>query len=280
MPEITLPQGTIHYRDTGEGPPVVFLHGLLVDGEVWRKVTPLLQGTARSIVPDLPLGSHRIAVNADAELSPAGVARLVGDLLAALDLEDVTLVGNDTGGAISQLVALDHGERVGRLVLTNCDCFEVFPPKEFVPMVRAARVPGALFAAIQPMRAAAARRSPLAYGWLAHEIPDEVTAGWVRPFLDDAGIRRDAAAFMRAMDKATTLDAAARLPSLAIPSLVVWGQEDRFFAPELGERLAAALGARHVPVTGARTFVSEDAPDALAGFIREFVHEGAERQAA
>jgi pimeloyl-ACP methyl ester carboxylesterase len=280
MPEITLPQGTIHYRDTGEGPPVVFLHGLLVDGEVWRKVTPLLQGTARSIVPDLPLGSHRIAVNADAELSPAGVARLVGDLLAALDLEDVTLVGNDTGGAISQLVALDHGERVGRLVLTNCDCFEVFPPKEFVPMVRAARVPGALFAAIQPMRAAAARRSPLAYGWLAHEIPDEVTAGWVRPFLDDAGIRRDAAAFMRAMDKATMLDAAARLPSLAIPSLVVWGQEDRFFAPELGERLAAALGARHVPVTGARTFVSEDAPDALAGFIREFVHEGAERQAA
>ena len=129
MPEITLPQGTIHYRDTGEGPPVVFLHGLLVDGEVWRKVTPLLQGAARSIVPDLPLGSHRLAMKADADLSPAGVARLVGDLLAALDLEDVTLVGNDSGGAISQLVALDHGERVGRLVLTNCDCFDVFPPK-------------------------------------------------------------------------------------------------------------------------------------------------------
>ena len=142
MPEITLPQGTIHYRDAGEGPPVVFLHGLLVDGELWRKVTPLLQGDARCIVPDLPLGSHRIAMNADADLTPAGVARLVGDLLAALDLEDVTLVGNDTGGAISQLVALDHGERVGRLVLTNCDCFEVFPPKEFVPMVKAARGAG------------------------------------------------------------------------------------------------------------------------------------------
>jgi pimeloyl-ACP methyl ester carboxylesterase len=280
MPEITLPQGTIHYRDTGEGPPVVFLHGLLVDGELWRKVTPLLQGDARCIVPDLPLGSHRIAMKPDADITPAGVARMVGDLLAALDLEDVTLVGNDTGGAISQLVALDHGERVGRLVLTNCDCFEVFPPKEFVPMVKAARVPGALFAAIQPMRAAAARRSPLAYGWLAHEIPDEVTAGWVRPFLDDAGIRRDAAAFMRAIDKATMLDAAARLPSLGIPSLVVWGQEDKFFAPELGQRLATALGGRHVPVTGARTFVSEDAPDALAGFIREFVRDGAASRAA
>jgi pimeloyl-ACP methyl ester carboxylesterase len=280
MPEITLPQGTIHYRDTGQGPPVVFLHGLLVDGEVWRRVTPLLQGTARSIVPDLPLGSHRIALNPDADLSPASVARLVGDLLAALDLEDVTLVGNDTGGAISQLVALDHGERVGRLVLTNCDCFDVFPPKEFVPMVKAARVPGALYAAMQPMRAAKARRMPMAYGSLAHEIPDEVTGDWIRPFLDDPDIRRDAVAFMRAIDKATMLDAAERLPSLAIPSLVVWGQEDRFFAPALGERLAAALGARHVPVTGARTFVSEDAPDALAGFIREFAREGATQQAA
>ena len=138
----------------------------------------------------------------------------MGDLLAALDLDDVTLVGNDTGGAISQLVALDHGERVGRLVLTNCDCFDVFPPKEFVPMVKAARVPGALYAAMQPMRAAKARRMPMAYGALAHEIPDEVTGAWVRPFLDDADIRRDAVAFMRAIDKATMLDAA-RAPAVA-----------------------------------------------------------------
>jgi pimeloyl-ACP methyl ester carboxylesterase len=280
MPEITLPQGTIHYRDTGEGPPVVFLHGLLVDGEVWRKVTPLLQGAARSIVPDLPLGSHRIALNADADLSPARVAQLVGDLLAALDLDDVTLVGNDTGGAISQLVALDHGERVGRLVLTNCDCFDVFPPKEFVPMVKAARVPGALFAAMQPMRAAKARRLPMAYGSLAHEIPDEVTGAWIQPFLDDADIRRDAAAFMRAIDKTIMIDAAERLPSLEIPSVVAWGQDDRFFSRELGERLAAVLGARLAPIAGARTFVSEDEPEALAGVIRDFVREGAAQRAA
>ena len=135
MPQITLPQGTVRYEEIGAGPPVVFVHGILVDGTLWDLVTPRLAGDLRCVVPDLPLGSHRVAMNADADLSPAGVARLVGDLLAALDVEDVTLVGNDTGGAISQLVALDHGERVGRLVLTNCDCFEVFPPKEFVPMV-------------------------------------------------------------------------------------------------------------------------------------------------
>jgi pimeloyl-ACP methyl ester carboxylesterase len=280
MPEITLPQGTISYRDTGDGPPVVFLHGLLVDGTVWRKVTPLLDGTARSIVPDLPLGSHRTPMNADADVTPHGVARLVGDFLAALDLEDVTLVGNDTGGAISQLVALDHGERVGRMVLTNCDCFDVFPPKEFVPMVKSARVPGALKAALAPMRSAAARRSIIAYGGLAREIPDQVTAAWIEPARTDARIRGDLATFMRAIDKSIMRDAAERLPALTIPSIVAWGQDDRFFARELGQRLAATLpNARLEPIANSRTFVSEDEPEALADLIRGFVRESAAQAA-
>jgi pimeloyl-ACP methyl ester carboxylesterase len=280
LPEISLPQGTIRYRDSGDGPPIVFIHGLLVDGALWRKVTPLLDATARSIVPDLPLGSHRIAMNDGADMTPAGVAQLVGDFLAALDLQDVTLVGNDTGGAITQLVALDHGERVGRLVLTNCDCFEVFPPKEFVPMVKAASVPGALYAAMQPMRSAAARRTTIAYGGLAHDIPDDVTAAWTQPFLDDAGVRRDTAAFLRAIDKSIMLDAAARLPSLQIPALIAWGQDDRFFSPELGRRLAAVFAnARLEPIAGARTFVAEDAPEALADLIRGFVREAAPQAA-
>jgi pimeloyl-ACP methyl ester carboxylesterase len=276
MPDLTLPQGTISYRDTDDGPPVVFLHGLLVDGTVWRKVTPLLDGAARSIVPDLPLGAHRTPMNADADVTPHGVARLVGDFLAALDLEDVTLIGNDTGGAISQLVALDHGERVGRLVLTNCDCFDVFPPKEFVPMVKSAHVPGALKAALAPMRSATARRMVIAYGGLAREIPDEVTAAWVEPARTDARVRGDLATFMRAIDKSITRDAAERLPTLTVPSIVAWGQDDRFFSRELGQRLAATLpNARLEPIANSRTFVSEDEPEALADLIREFVRETA-----
>jgi pimeloyl-ACP methyl ester carboxylesterase len=280
MPDLTLPQGTISYRDTGDGPPVVFLHGLLVDGTVWRKVTPLLDGAARSIVPDLPLGSHRTPMNADADVTPHGVARLVGDFLAALDLEDVTLVGNDTGGAISQLVALDHGERVGRLVLTNCDCFDVFPPKEFVPMVKSAHVPGALKAALAPMRSATARRTVIAYGGLAREIPDEVTAAWVEPARTDARVRGDLATFLRAIDKSITREAAERLPTLTIPSIVAWGQDDRFFSRELGQRLAATLpNARLEPIANSRTFVSEDEPEALAALIRGFVRETAAQAA-
>lgn len=280
MPEITLPQGTISYRDTGEGPPVVFIHGLLVDGALWRKVTPLLDGSARSIVPDLPLGSHRTAMNADADVTPHGVARLVGDFLAALGLEDVTLVGNDTGGLISQLVALDHGERVGRLVLTNCDCFEVFPPKEFVPMVKSAHIPGAVKAALAPMRAAAARRTVLAYGGLAREIPDEVTAAWIEPARTDAAVRGDLIRFMKAVDNTIAIEAAKRFPQLKVPSLVVWAQDDRFFSRELGERLAATLpNARLEPIANSRTFVSEDQPEALADLIRGFVRERAPQAA-
>jgi pimeloyl-ACP methyl ester carboxylesterase len=280
MPEITLPQGTIHYRDSCDGPPVVFVHGLLVDGTLWRKVTPLLDGAARTIVPDLPLGSHRRAINADADLSPDGVARLIGDFLAALDLEDVTLVGNDTGGLISQLVALDHGERVGRLVLTNCDCFDVFPPKEFVPMIKAARIPGAIKAALQPMRAAAARRRTMAYGGLAREIPDDVTAAWVEPARTDAAVRGDLIRFMKAMDTSIAIEAAQRLPNLAIPALIAWGQADRFFARELGERLAATIpDARLEPIEDARTFVAEDQPEALATLIAGFVRNEAAQTA-
>jgi pimeloyl-ACP methyl ester carboxylesterase len=282
MPEINLPQGTVRYEETGAGAPVVFVHGVLVDGTLWDLVTPRLAGELRCIVPDLPLGSHRIALGPGADRSPHGVARLVGDFIAALDLSDVTLVANDTGGAIAQLVALDHGERLARLVFTNCDCFEVFPPKAFAAMMKAAHVPGALYASLQPLRSAAARRLPQAYGALAHErLPDELTWSWVEPFLTDAAVRRDTVAFLRAVDKATTLDAAARLPSLTIPSLVAWGQDDPFFPPELGRRLAAVLpGSRLQPIAGARTFVARDAPRELADAIGAFVRETAAQAAA
>src|SRR3954451_17374114 len=113
--EVNLPQGTIRYRDRGQGPPIVFVHGALVNGDLWRKVVPQLAPDFRCITPDLPLGSHEIPMPADADLSPPAIARLIADLLAALDLQGVTLVGNDTGGGLCQMVVAEGSDRVARL---------------------------------------------------------------------------------------------------------------------------------------------------------------------
>lgn len=126
MADVTLPQGTIHIRDTGAGAPIVFVHGLLVDGTLWRKVVERLEGGFRCIAPDWPLGSHRTPMARDADLSPRGVAHLIADTLEQMGLRDVTLVGNDTGGAICQILVTERPQRVGRLVLTDCDAFDNF----------------------------------------------------------------------------------------------------------------------------------------------------------
>src|ERR1700736_3429149 len=161
---IDLPQGRVHYRDAGNGEPRVCVHGLLVDGSLWRKVVPPLERDFRCIVPDWPLGSHREPMARDADLSPRGVAHLIADFLAALELERVTLVANDTGGAIAQLVATERPERLGRLVLTPCDAYENFLPPMFRGLQLLARVPGGMALALQPLRVRALRKLPMAYG--------------------------------------------------------------------------------------------------------------------
>src|SRR5690242_4445172 len=152
MNELTIPQGTIRYREAGTGAPIVLIHGLLVNGGLWQEVMPRLAQDFRVIVPDLPLGSHELPMNRGTDLSPLGLARIIEAFLSGLGLEDVTLVGNDTGGALCQLVVVHHPERIGRLVLTPCDAFENFPPAMFRPLLAAARVPGAVYAIAQSLR--------------------------------------------------------------------------------------------------------------------------------
>lgn len=275
MDEVRLSQGTIRYRDSGSGEALVFLHGLLVDGRLWRKVVPELEGQHRCVVPDLPLGSHQLPMTADADLSPPGLARLVDDFMAALKLDSVTLVANDTGGAIAQIVAANHPERIGRLVLTNCDAFENFLPPAFRPLQLAARVPGLLTALLQSMRVDPLRRSPLAFGWLIKKDPREAPlAEWVRPFLEDPAVRRDVIKVLRGISKRYTLEAAERLRSFDRPTLLAWAREDRFFRLRFAERLAANIpGARLETIDDSYTFVSEDQPRRLAELIGGFVRD-------
>jgi pimeloyl-ACP methyl ester carboxylesterase len=270
VPEIQLPRGTVRYGDAGGGSPIVFVHGALVDGRLWAPVVERLAGAGRCLTPDLPLGSHRVPL--PGHLSLPAVADLVADFVEALGLDDVTLVGNDTGGALCQLVVTRRPERIGRLVLTNCDAFDNLPPRVFRPLVWLARV-RLLTAALQPLRLGAVRRSPLAYGWLAKRpIPDELTEHWARPFLEDAGVRRNLRDLLARVDPGVLLDAATRLPAFDRPALIAWAPEDRFFPLDHARRLAAILpDARLEEIPGSGAFVPLDRPDRLAELLRAFV---------
>jgi pimeloyl-ACP methyl ester carboxylesterase len=270
---VTLPQGTVAYSDTGgDGPPVVFVHGAFVDGTLWRKVVPALDGNARCIVPDLPLGAHRAPMAPDADLSPPGLAKLVADFLEVLELTNVTLVGNDTGGAVCQLVVTRHPERVGRLVLTPCDAYENFLPPAFRYLQRLAKVPGGIGAVANSMRIPGMARTPLAFGWLAkRRIPGDVLTHWTEPIIHDRAVRADARKVLAGIDKRYTLEAAARLCDFGGPTMLAWATEDRFFKPRFAERLAADIpGSRLEWIDDSRTFVSEDQPERLAALIGEF----------
>jgi pimeloyl-ACP methyl ester carboxylesterase len=273
--EVQLPQGTISYRERGSGEPIVFIHGLLVNGDLWRKVVPELSKDYRCIAPDLPLGSHSRPMSESADLSPYGLAKLIDDFLSALDLRDVTLVGNDTGGALCQLVVTRHPERIGRLVLTPCDAFDNFPPTFFKWLLAPAQRPIGALLLLQPMRFKAVRNSPMGFGWLSKKgIDPSVTASWLKPPRSDAGIRRDLAKAISGVDVRYTLEAAERLGEFDRPVLLVWTPEKDFFKWEHAEALSKAFpDARLERVEDSYTFVPEDQPERLAQLIAEFARK-------
>jgi len=271
--QLTLATGTVDYEDTGAGPVIVLVHGLLMDASLYDDVVADLARDHRCIVPTLPLGAHRHGAAEDADLSLRGIARLVAELLERLDLRDVTLVGNDTGGAIVQLLMADGAERVGRVVLASCDAFDNFPPGlTGRTLVRTGKLPPALFGLfMQQMRLKPVRRLPLAFGWLTRR-GDATVARWMQPLLHRPEIRRDTVRVLRAIaaDRGLLVDVAERLPAFDRPTLIVWAGEDRVMPPEHGRRLAALLPqGRLVEVDDSDTLIPLDRPEALAAAIRD-----------
>jgi pimeloyl-ACP methyl ester carboxylesterase len=269
---IDLSQGTIRYRDLGEGNPLVFVHGFLVDGRLWSGVAERLaqQGGFRCLVPDWPMGSHTIALQPGTDLSPPGVASLIVSFLDALGLDRVTLVGNDSGGAMSQVTTATYPERIERLVLTNCDTFEHFPPVPFNALPRLARLPGGMTALAAPFRIGPVAR--IAYRpFTVDPLPAELISSWLSPVLGDAGIRRDTKKLTVGMNKRHTLAAAEKLRGFERPVRFVWGTEDRFFKLSHAQRLAAMVpDAEIVEIPDARTFAPLDRPEAVADAIASF----------
>ena len=266
----------IRYREAGSGPPVVFVHGVLVNADLWREVVPgVADAGFRCIAPDWPLGAHEIAMPATQDLSPPGVAGLIADLITELDLTDVTLVANDTGGALVQVLLASSlaGDRIGRVVLTPCDCFERFYPPMFGYLPGMARLPGFTWLLVQALRPRLLHRLPLAFGGLSKRpVPPEVVHGYLGPSRTDRAIRRDLRRFLRGVHKRHTLAAVPALRRYDRPVLLAWAAEDRHFPVSLARRLADVLPTSQlVLVPDSYTFVPEDRPDELVSLVTEFL---------
>jgi pimeloyl-ACP methyl ester carboxylesterase len=269
--EVQLPAGMIRYREAGQGKAVVFVHGYLVDGRLWDGVVDRLSDRCRCLAPDWPIGAQQVAMNPDADLSPPGIARLIADFLDKLGLEDVTVVGNDSGGAISQILTANHPERIGRLVLTNCDTHENFPPGIFKAMPPLAKLPGGMLVLSAPFRIPFVARQAFA-PFARTKIPDDLIASWMRPATKDSAVMHDAKKVTAGMNKRHTLAAAEKLRTSQIPLRLLWAPGDKFFPIKYAERLASEVpNAEIVQIENAGTFVALDQPQRVADEIADFV---------
>ena len=272
---MALAQGELRYFERGEGRPVVFVHGVLTNADLWRAVMPgIADAGFRCLAPDWPLGSHELPMKPDADLSPTGNADLIADFLAALDLRDVILVANDTGGALTQIMLARHPERVDRVVLLPSDCFEYFFPPIFKPLPRIARLPGSMRVLAALLRVRALHRLPLLFGWVTKRpLPPEIVESYLWPAGRSADVRRDLRKLLRDVHSRHTLAAAEKLRAFTRPVLLLWASEEKLFPIRLAHRLAALLpDARVVEVPDSYTFISEDRPDVVVREVIEFAN--------
>jgi pimeloyl-ACP methyl ester carboxylesterase len=272
--EVSLPQGTVRYSDQGAGSTLVFVHGLMANHLLWSRAIPSLVSHFRCIAPDLPLGAHSNPLHPDADLSPLGVARLIADFLAALNLQEVTLIGNDTGGAMCQLVIANYPERISRLVLTNCDAFEQFFPPLVSPFHYGARVFGRGFANFLAWVLRARSAQCLFVAALAHRrLELEELDAFFHPLLHLPGARSDMTRFLQAVSNRYTLEASRCFSGFGHPVLLLWGKDDPFFSQRLARRLQQAFtNAQLHFLSHCRAFVPVDQPEVFAQHIMEFVH--------
>ena len=267
---VDTPHGTVRVRDTGgDGVPVLLVHSLLLDPDLYAAVVPQLTAHGyRCVLPELPLGAHALPLHPGADLTPPGLALLLVEVLDALELHRVHVVGVDTGGALAQLLMAGHRERVGAVVLTGCDAYEHFPPRTWVGrLFTPLFLSGVLWAAAQALRLRVFRRL-LLLPPVTHRGADDATlVRWTSP-LRNARVRRDVRKAFWAMDPEHTLAAAAANRDFPRPVLVAWGDDDRLFPGSLGVRLVEDLpDARLVVLPDCAAFASLDQPELLAAHV-------------
>jgi pimeloyl-ACP methyl ester carboxylesterase len=271
---VDLDRGRIDYFERGEGPVLVFAHGWLANANLWREVVDLLSSRFRCIVLDLPLGSHRQPMQATADLSPRGCGELITEVLERLDLREVTLVGNDSGGAYSQIATAAHPKRVARLVLNSCETpYDPFPPPPFDGLPGIAEEPAVLGQLFEALRDREVRATPPAYGLLIKRPIDElVSDSYALPSVCDPEILRDTAKVMSGASSEPVHAAGRELISnFKRAVLFAWSPEDQVFPLENAERYAGKLAGGEVAlIEDSYSFTPEDQPLRLAEEIGRF----------
>lgn len=272
---VTVDGAEIFYEDIGSGPPLVFVHGVYVTGALWDDVTARLSAEHRCITPTWPHGAQRVPVGQGADLSVEAAARRIVNLLESLDLSDVTLVANDTGGGVVLSALADSTlpwERVSKLVFTNCDSFEHFPPAGFKPLVRLCRLNTALGAGVLRLLASGRGQGFFIRAVTKRGLDRARWPALFGGFATSAAVRREAAQFTAVLDPRHTLAATAAIEAWQKPVLMIWGDSDKVFPVSHGRRLAEAFphATLHIVADGS-TYVMLDDPDETASVIADFV---------
>lgn len=273
---IELTAGTVDYHSVGSGPALLFVHGYLVNANIWRKIVPLLGDTYRCITPDWPLGSHRTALRPGADVTPRGVGELIAEFVERTGLDDVTLIGNDSGGAYAQIAAARHPDRFARLVLNSCEtprCSWPPNPGGFGLLKRAAAHRVTHSALYQPLRVPGTWRWPNTYGWLAkNPIDHAVMRTYVGPVLIDRSVRRDGRAAISSVGAHHVREAADLLGRQAdLPVLALWAADDRVFPVEHAVEYAERLGAQLMTIADSYTYTAEDQPERTAEALDDWL---------
>lgn len=273
---VTTRLGRVPVRLHGTGPPVLCVHGAFVDSRIFDATALLLAGEATVVLPDLPQGAHRHAVPDRSRLHADGIADALADVLAATGLGPAVVVGNDNGGAMSQILAARHPDHVTGLVLAGCEVLEHFPPPAFAPFVAGARWPATLAGFARLLRIPALLADPGPFNiftvrGFGRSYVHEITTG----LLGNAAVRSDLAAFITSLRPEILLRASSRLGYLQGRAEVVWPRRDIFFPARDGRRGAALLDAQIVWADRARTFVPVDRPDLVAAAVRRVLDTAA-----
>jgi pimeloyl-ACP methyl ester carboxylesterase len=274
--------GPASYIDTGgPGRAVLFVHGLGTSSYLWRHVIGQLDGQRRCVAVDLPLHGQTPAATGQ-DFSLPGLARFLADFCDELQLNDVDLVANDTGGAISQVFAAAHDERLHTLTLTNCETHDNLPPKAFLPTILLARM--GLFARIAPRMTRDVRRARKRVYGLGYQdvsnLPEDIVRGWLEPLLGTPESAREYQRLLTSLHASDLLAAEPALARLRVPTLIVWGTGDIFFRRKWAYWLRDTIpGATEVvEIAGARLFFPDERAAELTAALRR--HWDAHSEAA